>query len=188
MPADRYPLTDMTGQFCAERQVGKVWFLGGVYQGTTATRNCSIPAGKAIFFPLINNSYSAFLNDLPESTRTEEFVRGAGSCSVPAEISVWIDGIKVPRPTRYFTGPGGSQSPIYNAQMGPNNIGQYSPDPASGARYAKDLALVPSAEQGYYLFVYPLSVGAHKLRWIATGCYAADALQDVTYHLSITAN
>ena len=43
--------------------------------------------GKSLFFPLINNFYGAFLNDPPE-TRTEEFVRAAGSCTEPAQISV----------------------------------------------------------------------------------------------------
>jgi hypothetical protein len=184
--AERHPLTDPTGQHCAERQVGQVWFLGGVYFSSTATRSCTVPVGKALFFPLINTFYSAFLNDLPVTTRTEEFVRERGSCTEAAVISVWIDGARVPRPTRFFTGPGGSQSPIYNAQMPPNNVGGYSPDPNSGPAYAQELALVPSAEQGYYLFVYPLTAGTHTIRWIATGC-TQDALQDITYNLSVAA-
>ncbi|WP_076998200.1 hypothetical protein [Variovorax sp. KK3] len=72
---------------------------------------------------------------------------------------------------------------MFNAQLPPNNIFGAQTDPAV-ANYARDLALVPSAEQGYYLFVYPLSTGKHKLRWIAQGC-AAGGMQDITYHLTI---
>jgi hypothetical protein len=32
-----------------------------------------------------------------------------------------------------------------------------------------ELLLSPSAEQGYYLFLYPLSPGKHTIRWVASG-------------------
>lgn len=180
--ANTNPLLDQTGANCGERQVGKVWFLAGAPGIQPVSRNCTIPAGKALFFPLINNAYFAFLNDPPE-TQTEAFVRSASACT-NVDISIWVDGIKVPRPTRFFTGPGGSLSPLFNAQLPPNNIfGAQAADPQA-AGYAQDLALVPSAEQGYYLFVYPLSKGRHTLRWIAHGC-TPSGMQDITYHLTV---
>src|SRR5579871_6045853 len=50
-PASSNPLLDPTGANCGVGQSGKVFFLvGGV-----ATRNdCIVPAGKALFFPLVN--------------------------------------------------------------------------------------------------------------------------------------
>ncbi|MDM0109774.1 hypothetical protein QTH97_32995 [Variovorax sp. J22R24] len=163
---------------CAHRQVGRVWFLGGAILGeTNADRVCEVPAGKALFFPMINTAYYAFLND-SEETRTEAFVRNAGNCTVPAEITIWIDGVKVPRPTRYFTGPSGSPSPIFNAQLPPDNI--FKLDTAA----ATDLAFSPSAEQGYYLFIYPMSPGFHLIRWVAHGCLP-DFVQEITYRLTV---
>jgi hypothetical protein len=53
------PIYDTTGADCAVSQHGRVWFLAGT-SGFDATRSCTIPAGKMIFFPIIN-----YLNDYP---------------------------------------------------------------------------------------------------------------------------
>ena len=144
------------------------WTRSGSWPARATTdpvvRACEVPAGKSLFFPLINNFYGAFLNDPPE-TRTEEFVRAAGSCTEPAEISVEIDGFKVPQPTRFFTGASGSQSPFFNVQLPPGNL------LGADETTMPELVLSPSAEQGYYLFVRPLRPGTHTIRWTASGCY-----------------
>src|SRR5215475_11131987 len=141
VPAAVNPLTDTTGEHCAQRQVDKVWFLAGSLTGPVV-RACEVPAGKSLFFPLINNFYGAFLNDPPE-TRTEEFVRTAGSCMEPVQLAVEIDGFQVPQPTRFFTGASGSQSPFFNVQLPPGNL------PGFDETTVPELVLSPSAEQGY---------------------------------------
>jgi len=170
------PLMETTGEFCAQGQVGQVWFLAGSIVGT-ADRSCTVPTGKALFFPLINNFYGAFLNDDPV-TRTEEFVRAAASCTLPAYISASIDGSPVPNPTEFFTDPSGSQSPLFTVQLPPGNL--FGLDEAT----APKLQLSPSAEQGYYLFVRPLPPGNHTIRWTASGCTSGNS-QDITYHLTV---
>ena len=179
IPAAVNPLTDTTGEHCAQRQVDKVWFLAGASLPTAApvVRTCEVPVEKSLFFPLINTFYGAFLNDPPE-TRTEAFVRAAGSCTEPAEISVEIDGFKIPRPTRFFTGASGSQSPFLNVQLPPGNL--FGADETT----VPELVLSPSAEQGYYLFVRPLRSGRHTIRWSASGCTPGNT-QDITYHLTV---
>lgn len=177
IPAAVNPVTDTTGEHCAQRQVDKVWFLAGSFSSDPVLRDCEVPAGKSLFFPLINSLYGAFLNDPPE-TRTEEFVRAAGSCTEPAQISVWIDDFKVPKPTRFFTGASGSQSPIFNVQLSPGNVAGVD------ETVAPELVLSPSAEQGYYLFVRPLRPGTHTIRLIASGCLPGVS-QDITYHLTV---
>jgi hypothetical protein len=177
VPAAVNPLTDTTGQHCAQRQVDEVWFLAGSRSPNPVIRTCELPAGKSLFFPLINNFYGAFLNDPPE-TRTEEFVRAAGSCTEPAQISVSIDDFTVPKPTRFFTGPSGSQSPFFNVQLPPGNL--FGVDDT----VVPELVLSPSAEQGYYLFVRPLRPGTHTIRWIASGCTPENS-QDITYRLTV---
>jgi hypothetical protein len=179
IPAAVNPVLDVDGSNCAQRQVDKVWFLAGRFDDVGVARSCTIPAGRALFFPLINNAYFAFLNDPPE-TRTEKFVRSIAACTRPAEISVWIDGAKVSRPTQFFTGPSGSQSPIFNAQLPPGNI--FGADETG----IPELALTPSAEQGYYLFVNPMRPGVHTIRWLASGCTAFNPPQDITYHLTVS--
>ena len=177
IPAVVNPVLDTTGQNCARRQVDKVWFLAGSFGSDPVVRSCTVPAGKSLFFPLINNFYGAFLNDPPE-TRTDAFIRSAGSCSEPAQISAWIDGDQVSKPTKYFTGNSGSPSPFFNIQLPPGNI------LGADESVIPELVLSPSAEQGYYLFVRPLSVGSHTIRWLASGCTNGGA-QDVTYHIKI---
>jgi hypothetical protein len=177
IPAAVNPLTDTTGEHCAQRQVDEVWFLAGSLSSAPIVRVCEVPAGKSLFFPLINTFYGAFLTDQPDQ-RTEKFVHAAGSCTEPAEISVEIDGFKVRKPTRFFTGASGSQSPIFNVQMPPSNL--LGVDETA----TPELVLSPSAEQGYYLFVRPLPPGAHAIRWIASGC-SPGLSEDVTYHLTV---
>jgi hypothetical protein len=178
IPAAVNPLTDSTGAFCDQRQVGEVWFLVGSTSTTPVSRNCHIPAGKSLFFPLINTGYGAFLND-PADTRTEAYVRAAGSCSLPASINVKIDGVKVRNPNRYFTGSSGSQSPFFNIQLSPNNL--YGFDET----VVPELVFSPSAEQGYYLFVLPLTTGSHTIHWTASGCTPGNSL-DITYNLTVS--
>ena len=177
VPAAANPVVDTTGAYCAQRQVDKVWFLAGSFGPGSVQRKCEVPAGKSLFFPLINISYGAFLNDLPD-TRTDQYIRAAGSCTEPAQISVSINGTKVGNPTQYFTGRSGSPSPFFNVQLPPGNL--FGLDEA----VANELVLSPSAEQGYYLFVNPLPPGKHQIKWIASGCTPGNS-QDITYHLTV---
>jgi hypothetical protein len=172
VPRATNPLLDVTGEHCAQRQVDDVWFLAGSVESAPVVRECTIPEGKALFFPLINTLYGAFLNDPPE-TRTEEFVREQAVCGFPVELFAEIDGFEIRRLERFFTGESGSQSPIFNVQMPPGNIVGGIPE----------LVLSPSAEQGFYLFVRPLSLGEHTVRWQAQGCDSF--VQDITYNLTI---
>jgi hypothetical protein len=58
VPAATNPLLDATGEHCAQRQVDNVWFLAGTVGLDPVVRECTIPEGKALFFPLINNFLS----------------------------------------------------------------------------------------------------------------------------------
>jgi hypothetical protein len=179
IPVPENPVLDMTGANCSQRQVDEVWFLAGVFGSSVmpTVRNCEIPTGKALFFPLINNAYFAFLSD-PADERTEAFVRSQASCTQPTKISVSIDDFTVPQPLRFFTGPSGSQSPIFNVEIPPNNV--FGADSST----IPELTLSPSAEQGYYLFLNPLPPGKHTIRWVASGC-TQGGYQDITYNLTV---
>ena len=45
---------DATGEYCNINQSGDVWFLAGSYSQNKVHRKCEIPAGKRLFFPVIN--------------------------------------------------------------------------------------------------------------------------------------
>lgn len=170
------PLLDVTGEHCDERQVDDTWFLAGSLGSDPVVRECTIPEGKALFFPLVTNFYGAFLNDPPE-TRTEQFVREEAACEFPVELFAEIDGFEIKRLDHFFTGESGSQSPLFNVQLPPGNI------LGVGEDVVPQLVLSPSAEEGFYLYVKPLSLGEHTVHWEAQGCTAVP--QDITYELTI---
>jgi len=177
IPANKNPLLDTKGQYCGERQTGDVWFLAGAAYSGSVSRACTVPVGKSLFFPIINNIYAAWLNDPPD-TRTDAYVRDAAvnGCTTYQITRVEIDGIKVIDPTRYNTGTTGSQSPMFTAQLPPDNLFGLTTDVAA------ELAFSPSAEYGYYLFLKPLTRGSHKIKWNAS---SSCGTQDITYHLTI---
>jgi hypothetical protein len=180
VPGDVSPLLDDTGASCAERQIGDVWFLSGTWLGVPVERTCEIPAGKALFFPLINNAWLGFLTDPPEQ-RTEEFARSMAACTEPADIEVWIDGRKVANPTRFFTGRELSGSPVFNVQMPPENVLALL---GYTIEEIPEWVLSPCAEQGYYLFVHKLAPGTHTIEWTATGCTSGSE-QVISYTLHV---
>jgi len=51
---DDSPVTDPDGSQCAAGQSGPVWFLAGTYGTARTIRSCHVPAGKTLFFPLVN--------------------------------------------------------------------------------------------------------------------------------------
>ncbi|MEY5100207.1 MAG: hypothetical protein RJA36_2926 [Pseudomonadota bacterium] len=177
IPAANNPLLDSTGQYCGERQTGNVWFLAGYAGSGTVSRTCTVPAGKSLFFPIINNFYAAWLNDPPD-TRTDDYVRNAAvnGCTNYQITKVEIDDMKVINPMRYNTGKTGSQSPMFTAQLPPDNLFGLTTD------VAPELAFSPSAEYGYYLFLKPLKRGQRTIKWSAS---SSCGTQDITYHLTI---
>lgn len=175
VPADTNPVLDETGENCDVRQVDDVWFLVGSFGSDPIVRNCTVPKDKSLFFPLVNSLSGAFLSDPPEE-RTEEFLRERAKCEFPVSLFAEIDGFRIRRLERFFTGKTGRQSPLFNIQLPPGNIFGATEDAIP------ELVLSPSAEQGFYLFVYPLSPGEHTIHWRTTGCGSP---QDITYNLTV---
>ncbi len=172
-PASLTPLLDPTGERCAEGQRGHVWFLAGSLGGDPVSRECTVPTGTALFFPLINLAYFAFLNDPPES-RTEEFIRGQVACISDATFpQVDIDGVPVAQPEKYLV-----RSTIFTIVLPEDNV--------FGATEADipELTLSPVADEGFYLFISPRTPGEHTIRWRAQSASCGFG-QDITYHLTV---
>jgi hypothetical protein len=62
IPAVKNPNFDTTGANCAQKQAGPVFFLAGTFGGS-AVRSCTVPAGKALFFPILNSIFGAGAGD-----------------------------------------------------------------------------------------------------------------------------
>jgi hypothetical protein len=199
-PAADSPVLDTTGAMCRVGQQGPVWFLAGILGGgeanTPLVRTCEIPPGKAIFFPVLNSFYAAFLNDPPE-TRTEEFIREATATGCDIEtirnLSVKVDGRAVARPQRFVTT--ADESPLFQIQLPTDNIfGAVAvasdPPPAQPPLVIQDLLLSPMAHQGLYIYLRPLRPGKHRIEWTATWtCDFGDGptpfTENIRYNLTV---
>jgi hypothetical protein len=185
VPVATNPVLDKTGEFCAVRQVGDTWFLAGKFGPPVdpdpgpVTRECTLPEGKALFFPLVNRAQLFFITDIVSDEEARESV----SCDPPNLLFAEIDGFEIRRLEKFSTGEEGSQSPLFNVQLPPDDILTAGfglpPD------FIPELALSPSAEEGFYLYVKPLAPGEHVIHWFASGCGAEDSPQDITYLLTI---
>ena len=154
------PLQDATGDDCAVGQSGKVWFLAGSWIGPVE-RSCTVPAGKALFFPLQNIAFFGFPDDpWPYSPYADEEDARVGLAAQNDDSggrSATIDGVAIQDLDDYRV-----TSPVF------------------GAQWPGWIYLYPMVDDGWYLMLAPLSEGAHTVEF--TGW---DGGQDVKYNLTI---
>jgi hypothetical protein len=165
------PENDPSGELCTLGQSGEVYFLAGT-RGGNATRTCTLPRGKALFFPIITYSGDNAGVPLDQQGTEDDFRNGINTAvNAMSELSLKLDGVaqdvsplKVPS-TQY----------TYTLPPEPN---QYTCAGASGV-----VGLVsPAFHGGYYAMVAPPSPGQHTIEF--GGRNAAFRL-DVTYKLRI---
>ena len=66
-PPRTIPVLDTTGENADVGQEGPVWFLAGNLGGITV-RECAVPEGKALFFPILNEFSDNNAGDPPSTT------------------------------------------------------------------------------------------------------------------------
>lgn len=81
------PLTEQGKVDCSKGQQGHVWFLAGTDGSDPIERECTVPKGKLLFFPLVNAEF----NNAPDETTCEDGPLG-GPCTED-EKRVILDGI-----------------------------------------------------------------------------------------------
>jgi len=172
IPADRNPVTDTTGDFCAEGQSGKVWFLAGTF-GTSETRSCTIPAGKALFFPIINGESSK----IQGYGDTEEVLREDATATADAItfVEVIVDGKKLQ--TELQTEPNLGyrvQSGLFTIWLPPDNVLEIPTEEGVSSIAVAD---------GYWIMLAPLSVGEHTIH--IHGEVGSFFVTEVTYELTV---
>jgi hypothetical protein len=165
IPADQNPITDTTGEFSGVGQSGPVFFLAGNYGGITV-RECTVPAGKALLFPLLNQSWVQFPSDPPFSiAELRDIV--APFVDDPA-LECEIDGRPVQNLLDYR-----EQSSVFSITVPEGNL--LGLDPGTYA---------PCLDDGYYLMLAPLQSGRHTIHFTAQTADHGFSL-DVTYHLTV---
>ena len=155
------PISDHSGARCSAGQDGPVWFLAGVFGSDPVQRTCHVPAGKALFFPVIN--YIVMPNGT--SVGCSDNLRTARQMTdSPSRLFAEIDGQPVESLERHRI-----------ASPGCFNAGEKVPGhPMIG----------PSATDGYWLALAPLAPGRHQLHF---GGVLPTLAQDVRYTLIVEA-
>jgi hypothetical protein len=171
VPTENNPLYDETGEDCtqAQNQTSPVWFLAGTFGGSVE-RKCTIPAGKAILFPVVNN-----VNVRAASETDEELLAGAKNpVDSATTLEASIDGTPLQDLWSYRI-----QSPFFDVTIPNDNVFG-----ASGGTYR-------AVADGYWVFLEPLPPGQHEIRFHGvmgnpTAASIVNLETAVTYHLTIS--
>lgn len=158
---DESPVADVTGEHCGAGQSGKVWFLAGTYESHPIERTCEIPAGKYLFFPLVNYMVMPSRCD---RCRVCEAVEATAKdiTDEPMGLFAELDGKAIPELASH-------------RQASPACF-----DLAARSRGAPKI--YPTASNGYWLMLAPLAKGKHTLR---IGGSLPSIRQEIVYKLDV---
>jgi hypothetical protein len=184
-PVASNPLFDSTGAGCRKAQSGKVFFLVGGFGSSAVTRDqCTVPAGKALFFPLLNGVNVNLPSVEPVKTAQETWDELEGAFGPFSELHASIDGVAVANldpattPYRVCAGPvARCSAPSFSVFLPAENpFGPLVPE----GTYETAVA------DGFFLLLAPLSPGPHTISFGGTFQFAGSpASQDITYHLVV---
>jgi hypothetical protein len=170
MPQQVSAATDSSGKNCAQNQTGPVWFLAGTVGGT-AERTCTIPAAKAILFPIVNSECS--YAEYPTVKTESDLVACAKQDNNRAtNLLATVDGQSLQPLEKYRV-----TSPLFNFTFEPNNLFGAPSGPTQGV------------SDGFWVFLQPLSSGNHEIHFSSftpsPSPGASPFVIDVTYHLTV---
>jgi hypothetical protein len=176
-PISDNPITDTTGQFAAVNQRGRVWFLAGSNSsGTTIKRTITVPAGKALFFPIVNvfdvedgigvPGGPLFMVHQPLQV-AQAFV--SSDIATATGLSCQVDGIPL-----QITAANLEQSTPFSVFLPANNIVGV---PAG--------VYFPFIDSGYYVLLNPLSATHHIIHFAGSITIPSALSLDVTYNITV---
>jgi hypothetical protein len=174
------PIKDQTGEHCADGQDGPVWYLAGT-AGGPVVRECDIPAGKQLFFPLLNTWAPLY----PEWFPSEEaiasilvFLEGyydakqAGTCA----LTLRVDGQDVMPDFETMN------EELYIRVSEPFEIDVH--DEHSNSQYVAGGVMLANGV-GHYALLQPLTPGDHVVEFGGTNCGIYPFSTSATYLLHI---
>lgn len=184
LPTPGHPLLDSAG--CEAGQSGRVWFLGGTFAGVPdptdptvvigeADRDCTVPTGKPLFFPIVNVACTTV--EMPGATEAELRECANSLADHIQDLAVTIDGAAV------------EHLGLYRRESGLFTIG---PLPADNLLGAAPGATGDAVSDGFWIMLKPLSVGEHDIRFEGAAVFttADDGFdltltQDITYAVTV---
>jgi hypothetical protein len=150
------PVRDLTGELCAAGQEGEVFFLAGTFERRPIHRTCKVPAGKYVFFPLVNYVV------MPDGMAPCDSLSNTARAMTDGPLSLFaeLDGLALPD----------------LAKQRLATFKCFNINASSGG------AKLMSASNGYWLMLKPLSPGKHTLHF---GGVLPSLRQDLTYTLLV---
>ena len=179
IPSEINPLLDDTGDNCDVNQQGPVWYLVGTPGDTTignlttgdAERDCVIPEGKKILFPIIN-VFCSELNDQITGPQVEEGLRQCAEDIINQVdiLEASIDGKSITNFEKFRV-----QSPLFTISI-----------PEDNAFGITNFTNIPqrAISDGYWVEVKGLDPGAHTIEFTG-GATAFSFTTHVLYHITI---
>jgi len=172
---------------CSVGQSGPVWFLGGKFCAngascsyTNVIRNCNVPYGKVLYFPVMNGEDSALEEDVAENPHNElaqqitamRAYEDAGMS--PSRVYCWIDGAPIPNLQNSFR----VQSTAFGFTIPNDNYlkAVYGNSNFPAGTY------FPAVDDGWYVMLGQLPPGHHIVHF--GGNNGGFAL-DITYQLIV---
>jgi hypothetical protein len=199
IPKPINPLFDTTGIDCAVSQSrsGPVWFLAGT-TGFNATRNCIVPAGKMIFFPIINlgQDYPCLLLSDQPPRQDPNFQPGPGQSLEQFLTIGYGNSLGARQYIDHVTAVSATLDgvPIQNLSLPPETSKYRATSPLfefNGDRslLVWDACVGPghkAVSDGYWIMLKALSPGRHSLSFSGTETWPSGPFTvTVTYNLTI---
>jgi|SRR6188472_1382536 len=147
IPKKNNPSLDKTGKYCSMNQNNEnVWFLTGTFGNIVPVkRKCTIPVGKAIFFPILEKEDS-LEEDSDLNNESELIKRSRDATNRLTYMEAWIDSLKIEDLKDYRV-----QSEVFDLKFPEDNV------------YDVKQGLTRSVCDGYWLFIKPLEIGKHHI-------------------------
>ncbi len=181
IPTNVNPLLDTTGADCGQGQSGSVWFLAGTFGGGSATRSCTIPAGKTLFFPTINFFQNNVGNGTEVCPKTHFSIPTMWGILNPEVAAVTTHEATVDNVPQQDQRAGPNNTP-YNVKIPEDNLFNLAcgspPNPLIPAG-----TYSPNVSDGFYVMLAPLPTGTHTIHFSAATSQGPQ--QDVTYNLTV---
>ncbi len=178
IPFGSNPIFDPTGADQAQNQSGPVWFLAG-NTGGSSERSVTLPAGKAIFLPLINieNDYPCpdpTFQPAPGQSLFDFLKQGA-----TALIEGHVDELDAALDDRTFAN--------LFAYRGTSSLQTFTGDLSLTSTYDPCITGTPQpfVSDGYWLLLKPLTPGRHTLSF-SVSAFGGGFTIDMLYHLNVT--
>jgi hypothetical protein len=152
VPDGDRPYQDPSGSQCALNQSGDVWFLAGTDGTDDAHRQCTMPAGKYIFLPVIN----MLVNSAPGQPITCDEAKASAAANNEhlAEAEVLIDGQAVRNIELHRV----RSADCFDAFPDATYLCECKCKQCTPRSY------FPAASDGYWLMLRPLAPGQHQIK------------------------